>query len=260
VVALDAVAGVLLGSMPRRWEHLVQHDRVRRCSVGDHLHRGHLRRGDGPFEEPAGRGDVTPRGDEHVNNLAELIDRPVHIPPSPSDLHIGLVHEPAISYSVPAGAGGLGQQRREPLHPSVDGDVVDLDPSFSQSLLNVAVRQPEAQVPADSNDDYVGWEAEASEGGSCSWSGARAAGSHAGSLALRLRSQPTQQCHGGTIASQCLNAGLLDEIWVDLVPVLLGGGTPFFDQLKVAPVELEGPTSVVQGTDVTHLRYRVRSR
>ena len=66
--------------------------------------------------------------------------------------------------------------------------------------------------------------------------------------------------NGGTIASQCLNAGLLDEIWVDLVPVLLGGGTPFFDQLKAAPVELEGPTSVVQGTDVTHLRYRVRSR
>lgn len=66
--------------------------------------------------------------------------------------------------------------------------------------------------------------------------------------------------NGGTIASQCLNAGLLDEIWVDLVPVLLGGGTPFFDQLKGAPVELEGPTSVVEGTDVTHLRYRVRYR
>jgi dihydrofolate reductase len=66
--------------------------------------------------------------------------------------------------------------------------------------------------------------------------------------------------NGGTIASQCLNAGLLDEIWVDLVPVLLGGGTPFFDQLKNAPAELEGPTSVVEGTDVTHLRYRVRYR
>jgi dihydrofolate reductase len=64
--------------------------------------------------------------------------------------------------------------------------------------------------------------------------------------------------NGGTIARQCLNAGLLDEIWVDLVPVLLGGGTPFFDQLKDVPVELEGPISVVQGTDVTHLRYRVR--
>jgi len=52
--------------------------------------------------------------------------------------------------------------------------------------------------------------------------------------------------------------GLLDEIWVDLVPVLLGGGTPFFDQLKCAPVELEGPTSIVEGINVTHLRYRVR--
>jgi dihydrofolate reductase len=64
--------------------------------------------------------------------------------------------------------------------------------------------------------------------------------------------------NGGTIARQCLDAGLLDEIWVDLVPVLLGGGTPFFDELKRAPVELEGPTSVVEGADVTHLRYRVR--
>jgi len=64
--------------------------------------------------------------------------------------------------------------------------------------------------------------------------------------------------NGGTIASQCLDAGLLDEIWVDLVPVLLGGGTPFFDQLKNAPFELEGPISVVEGTNVTHLRYRVR--
>lgn len=64
--------------------------------------------------------------------------------------------------------------------------------------------------------------------------------------------------NGGTIARQRLNAGLLDEIWVDLVPVLLGGGTAFFDELQAAPVELEGPTSVVEGTDVTHLRYRVR--
>jgi dihydrofolate reductase len=64
--------------------------------------------------------------------------------------------------------------------------------------------------------------------------------------------------HGGTIASQCLNVGLLDEIWVDLVPVLLGGGTPFLAQLEGAPFELEGPVSVVQGTDVTHLRFRVR--
>jgi len=64
--------------------------------------------------------------------------------------------------------------------------------------------------------------------------------------------------NGGVIARQCLNAGLLDEIWVDLVPVLLGGGTPFFDQLSDAPVALDGPLSVVEGDRVTHMRYRVR--
>jgi dihydrofolate reductase len=64
--------------------------------------------------------------------------------------------------------------------------------------------------------------------------------------------------NGGTIARQCLDAGLLDEIWIDLVPVLLGGGTPFFDRLTGGPVELDGPVSMVEGNRVTHLRYRVR--
>ncbi|HEX5618670.1 MAG TPA: deaminase [Solirubrobacteraceae bacterium] len=64
--------------------------------------------------------------------------------------------------------------------------------------------------------------------------------------------------NGGTIASQALDAGLLDEVWVDLVPVLLGGGTPFFSALGTVPVALEGPISVTEGTNVTHMRYRVR--
>jgi dihydrofolate reductase len=63
--------------------------------------------------------------------------------------------------------------------------------------------------------------------------------------------------NGGTIASQCLDAGLLDEVHVDLAPVILGGGTNFFSTLENAPVELEGPVSVVEGDSVTHLRYRV---
>jgi dihydrofolate reductase len=76
--------------------------------------------------------------------------------------------------------------------------------------------------------------------------------------AAKLAGDKVVGVNGGTIARQCLDARLLDEIWVDLVPVLLGGGTPFFEQLANAPVELDGPVSVVEGTDVTHLRYRVR--
>ncbi|MBF6146118.1 dihydrofolate reductase family protein [Nocardia nova] len=63
--------------------------------------------------------------------------------------------------------------------------------------------------------------------------------------------------NGGTMARQALEAGLLDEIWIDLVPVLLGGGTPMFDHLGAAPQLLEDPV-VVAGSRVTHLRYRVR--
>jgi dihydrofolate reductase len=65
--------------------------------------------------------------------------------------------------------------------------------------------------------------------------------------------------NGGTMASQCLDLGLLDEVWIDLVPVLLGGGTPFFAQLGSAPASLDGPVSIIEGKAVTHLRYLVRS-
>jgi hypothetical protein len=49
----------------------------------------------------------------------------------------------------------------------------------------------------------------------------------------------------------------VDEVWIDLVPVLLGGGVRFFDQLRGAPFPLEGPIEVTEGTGVTHIRYRV---
>ncbi|WP_405091316.1 dihydrofolate reductase family protein [Micromonospora sp. NBC_01392] len=64
--------------------------------------------------------------------------------------------------------------------------------------------------------------------------------------------------NAGTIARQALEAGLLDEVHVDLVPVLLGDGIPFFSGLGIAPVEFDGPFRVVEGVGVTHLAYRVR--
>lgn len=59
------------------------------------------------------------------------------------------------------------------------------------------------------------------------------------------------------LVRQCLNLGLLDEIAIDLVPIILGAGVPFFTNLKETPVQLDEPI-VVEGTGVTHLKYRVR--
>jgi dihydrofolate reductase len=62
--------------------------------------------------------------------------------------------------------------------------------------------------------------------------------------------------HGGDLIRQCLDAGLLDEIHVDLVPLLLGSGIALFGHARNAPVVLGDPT-VVAGVGVTHLRYPV---
>lgn len=50
---------------------------------------------------------------------------------------------------------GLDQQRREPLHPPVQRDVIDFDASLGEEFLEVAIRQAEAQVPADRQQDYL---------------------------------------------------------------------------------------------------------
>ena len=61
---------------------------------------------------------------------------------------------------------------------------------------------------------------------------------------------------GASLVQQCIRAGLLDEIHIDLVPVLLGDGIRLFDHLGTEPIELES-TRVIEGAGVTHLTFRV---
>jgi dihydrofolate reductase len=64
--------------------------------------------------------------------------------------------------------------------------------------------------------------------------------------------------HGADTIQQLLNAGLLDEISVDIAAVLLGSGVRLFDNLAGTPAILGNPT-VIPGVGVTHLRYPVRT-
>ena len=61
---------------------------------------------------------------------------------------------------------------------------------------------------------------------------------------------------GADIAQQFLSAGLLDEIQINLVPVLLGDGIRLFDHIGAERIELES-TRVIESPSVTHLRFRV---
>ena len=63
--------------------------------------------------------------------------------------------------------------------------------------------------------------------------------------------------HGADTIQQLLNAGLLDEIHVDVAAVLLGSGVRLFEGLTGTPANLGNP-KVTAGVGVTHLRYPVR--
>ncbi len=60
---------------------------------------------------------------------------------------------------------------------------------------------------------------------------------------------------GVTIVQQCLQ-GLLDELTVNLVPVVLGRGVRLLDGLEPGSVEFD-LVRVVDAPGVTHLTYRV---
>jgi hypothetical protein len=76
-------------------------------------------------------------------------------------------------------------------------------------------------------------------------------------VASDLAGEKVVGLNAGTIATQAYAAGLLHEVWGDLVPVVLGEERPFFGDLG-GPVVLDGPLEVTAGTDVTHLGYAVR--
>jgi dihydrofolate reductase len=61
---------------------------------------------------------------------------------------------------------------------------------------------------------------------------------------------------GADTARQCLEAGLIDEIVVHIVPVLLGDGVRLYDAPGAGPVELTSTASSESG-QVLDLRFRV---
>jgi dihydrofolate reductase len=58
------------------------------------------------------------------------------------------------------------------------------------------------------------------------------------------------------VLQQCIRAGWLDEIHIDLVPVLLGEGIRMFDHLRPTQINLES-TSATSSAGVLHLTYRI---
>jgi dihydrofolate reductase len=60
----------------------------------------------------------------------------------------------------------------------------------------------------------------------------------------------------GNVGGQALSLGLVDEVAIDVAPVVFGSGKPYFGDVDGQHL-LEDPEVVIRGNRVVHLRYRV---
>jgi dihydrofolate reductase len=74
--------------------------------------------------------------------------------------------------------------------------------------------------------------------------------------AQELAGERTVEVAAGDVGGQVLAAGLVDEVRMDVVPVVFGSGKRFFGSIRAQHL-LEDPDEVVPGDRVLHLRCRV---
>ncbi|WP_405797493.1 dihydrofolate reductase family protein [Streptomyces longwoodensis] len=75
--------------------------------------------------------------------------------------------------------------------------------------------------------------------------------------ARALAGDGTVAVNAGDVGGQILAAGLVDEVAMDVVPVVFGSGRRYFGGIDGQHL-LEDPHVVIQGERVLHLRFRVR--
>ena len=76
--------------------------------------------------------------------------------------------------------------------------------------------------------------------------------------AQELAGERTVAVNAGEVGGQILAAGLVDEVAIDVVPVVFGSGKRYFGSIEGQHL-LEDPHVVIQGDRVLHLRFRVRA-
>ncbi|MFK3677087.1 dihydrofolate reductase family protein [Microbacterium sp. NPDC090218] len=76
-------------------------------------------------------------------------------------------------------------------------------------------------------------------------------------MAQELAGERIVEASAGDVGGQVFAAGLVDEVRMDVAPVVFGSGKRYFGPVD-APQLLQDPVDVIQGDQVLHLRYQVR--
>ena len=122
------------------------------------------------------------------------------------ELHVHedkLVDEPTVTDRMAARHGRIREEWCEALRPPVDRDVIDLDPTLTQQLLDVAIGEPIPQIPPHSQHDDLRLEPEPHERRVCNdgyWTGTTKP--HHATLTAGRACAPMQQSPAGCSGSR----------------------------------------------------------
>jgi len=167
-------------------QQVAEHLRVHRCAVRHHL-LGETR---GPHpseqEELASSCRIASLREENIHHLSMLVDGPIEIAPGAADPDVGLIDVPPPSHWQAVVSGSVDEERSETPDPAVDSHMIDLDAALGEQLLEVAVGEVVAEIPAHGDGDEVGRKTEAPKG-----SGTSERSGHCPTLPDLRRSRPS---------------------------------------------------------------------
>jgi hypothetical protein len=123
MIIFNRIVRISLHDVTRRRQQLIEYPRIGRRSISVDLGRAWTVL-EGVGKELASGRQIPFLGDQHVDDLPILVDRPIQIEPATGDFDISLIDIPPITRRVPTGPGRINQQRSEPLQCDTKSQVV----------------------------------------------------------------------------------------------------------------------------------------
>ncbi|MBP2444032.1 hypothetical protein JOH51_001471 [Rhizobium leguminosarum] len=101
-------------------------------------------------EKPLGGIEIALGSQQKIDRMSTLVDGPVQISPFAADLHIGLIDAHRAAMWPTELTQPLLDDRRVGQNPAVDGAMIDLEATFPEHLLKIAIAERITQIPTDS--------------------------------------------------------------------------------------------------------------
>src|SRR6185437_13342391 len=165
MILLDEVVEILhLAEFTGGWKgarcfQLAQRFGIRGIFVdSDHAGSDRVRRRERLGEKTLGGLGIACGTQEKLQGASVRIDRSIQIHPDPFDFEVRLIDPRSIGCAFEMRSAAPVQFWCEMLHPPIDRGMVDVETSFPHHFFEVAVAERVAQIPAQAQENNLGFE------------------------------------------------------------------------------------------------------